>query len=167
MTMTGDNVDGRKCKLYYLTSGARAAWPATGYPANLTEITNVKGDLTLPLNRSEADGGDRGDEYDKVDLGRLQNEISFQVNVKKDAASIAAVDAFLTAVLAGTPMILAALSGDRNTTGIVGIYGDYAVTKFEEKQPGNAGRRYWDVTVKPAAGYDDPEAVEVATGAPS
>lgn len=163
MTMTGDNVDGRKCKLYYLTTGSRAAWPASGSPTGLTEIKNVKGDLTLPLNRSEADGGDRGDEFDKVDLGRLQNEMSFQLNVKKDSDSIAAIDAFLTASLAGTPIILAALTGDKDTTGIVGIYGDYAVTKFEEKQPGNAGRRYWDVTVKPAAGYGDPEAVEVVS----
>jgi hypothetical protein len=162
MTMTGDNVDGRKCKLYYLTTGSREAWPATGGPANLTEITNVKGDLTLPLNRSEADGGDRGDEYDKVDLGRLQNEISYQLNVRKDADSIAAIDAHLTATVAGTPITLAILSGDKDTDGIVGVYGDYAITKFEEKQPGNAGRRYWDVTAKPAAGYDDPEPVEVA-----
>jgi hypothetical protein len=161
MTMTGDNVDGRKCKLYYLTTGTRAAWPATGGPADLDEIKNVKGDLTLPLNRSEADGGDRGDEYDKVDLGRLQNEISYQLNVRKDADSIAAIDAHLTAAIAGTPLALAILSGDKDTDGIIGIYGDYAITKFEEKQPGNAGRRYWDVAAKPAAGYDDPEPVEV------
>jgi hypothetical protein len=165
MTMSGENVDGRKCKLYYLTTGDREAWPASGPPDNLTEITNVKGDLTLPLNRSDTDDSDRGDEYEKASLGRLQNEISFQLGVRTDTASIAAIDAFLTANLAGTPMILAILSGDSDTTGVVGVYGDYAITKFEEKQPGNAGRRYWDVTVKPAAGYDDPEAVECVASA--
>ncbi len=161
MTMTGENVDGRKCKLYYLTTGDREAWPASGAPSDLTEITNVKGDLTLPLNRSTSDGSDRGDDYEKVDLGRIQNELNFQLNVRTDSASIAVIDAFLTANLAGEPIVLAALSGDKDTTGIVGVYGDYAVTKFEEKQPGNAGRRYWDVSVQPAAGYDDPEPVEV------
>lgn len=161
MTMTGDNVDGRKCKLYYLTTGTRAAWPATGAPTDLQEIKNVKGDLSLGRSRSESDGSDRGDEYEKYDLGRAQNEITFQLNQKKDTDSIAAIEAFLTAHEAATPIVLAVLSGDSATTGIVGMYGDYAVTKFDEKQPGNAGRRYYDVAVKPAAGYDDPEPVEV------
>jgi hypothetical protein len=163
MTMTGDNVDGRKCKLYFLTTGSREAWPASGSPENLQEITNVKGDLSLGRGRSESDGSDRGDDYEKVDLGRAQNEITFQLNQKKDTNSIAAIEAILTAHAAGAPIILATLSGDKDTTGIVGMYGDYAVTKFDEKQPGNAGRRYYDVAVKPAAGYDDPEPVEVVS----
>ena len=161
MTMTGDNVDGRKCKLYYLSTGSREAWPASGSPSNLVEITNIKGDLTLPLNRSSSEDSDRGDDYEKVSVGRIQNEINFQLLVSKKTAAIAAIDAFLTANLSGEPMVLATLSGDKDTTGIIGVYGDYAVTKFEEKQPGNAGRRYWDVSVQPAAGYDDPEPVEV------
>ena len=163
MTMTGDNVDGRKCKLYYLSTGDREAWPASGSPSDLVEIKNVKGDLKIGRGRSEADGSDRGDDCEKIDLGRKQQPITFQLNQKKDSASIAVIEAFLTAHEAGTPITAAVLTGDKDTSGIVGLYGDYAVTKFDESQPGNAGRRYYDVELKPAAGYDDPEAVEVVS----
>lgn len=150
---------GKDAKLYRLTTGSRAAWPASGSPANLDVIPNVR-DLTLNLEKNEADVTTRGNDGWRGTVGVLKDgSVEFQMLWDSaDADFIALRDAWLN----DTDIVLAVLDGDKDTPGVQGLYADFQVTNFSRNEPLEDAVST-DVTVKPSVGLLSPEWITVGT----
>jgi hypothetical protein len=150
---------GKDAKIYRLTSGIRAAWPASGSPADLDEIGNVK-DLTLNLEKNEADVTTRNNDGWRGTVGVLKDgSVEFQMLWDTGDADFTAIrDAWLN----DTDIVLAVLDGDKDVPGNQGLYADFQVTAFTRNEPLEEAISA-DVTVKPSAALLSPEWVTVGT----
>lgn len=125
---------GFECKAYRLTTGSRAAWPGTGAPSNLDEMTNVR-DVTMNVTKTEADVTTRGSNGWKQIVGALKDgSVEFESVYDPDDDHFAALmDSFTSS--SSTPVALAFLDGTAATVGTQGLWGDFMVTGMENSQP--------------------------------
>lgn len=149
---------GMQAKLYRLSSGVRAAWPASGAPANLVEIGNVK-DLTLNLETGEADITTRQNGGWKATIATLkEGSIEFEsVWDTSDGGFAALKDAFLN----NTSIALAILDGSKDVVGSEGLWADFSVTNLTREEP-LAEAILAKVTLKPTYSAVPPAWVVVA-----
>ena len=124
-------IRGRDCKLYYLSTGTREAWPASGAPSNLTEITNV-GDLSLANERDEITAPTRADSWEEILTSIMKAPLTWESFYD---SSDTAVEALKDAFFSRTMVALAILDGDADTAGTEGFWADFEITKCEESQP--------------------------------
>lgn len=115
---------GAKAKLYYGEAGVALS--------NLTELDNVK-DVTVNMDKGSADTTTRANQGFRSETPTLKEvqiecEIQFKIN---DAAYSALRNAWLN----DTPLRLAALTGDRATTGSEGPMGDFGIKTFNRSEP--------------------------------
>ena len=136
---------GMNCKLYYQTTGTRAAWPGTGPAPNLALIGNVK-DLSLDLSVGEADVTTRGNNGWKATLATLKDG-SVDFDMVTDASDTP-FTALQTAFLAGTTVAFAILNGLSTVTGTQGLWADCTITNFSQEQNLD-GAVTTKVTIKP------------------
>ena len=119
---------GMNAKLY------EGAISGTDTPTAITamnEVGNVR-DLTLTLEAGDADITTRGNSGWRATAPTLREcTIEFEM-VWKPGDTV--FDAMLAAFLAGTQVELAALDGDKATTGSQGPKGSFGVTKFDRKE---------------------------------
>lgn len=129
--MPDNYIRGDSAKLYYGYAGT-----ALG---SLTELTNVK-DLNVALERNEADVTTRANAGWSQTAPTLRNNtLEFEMVAKP---SDAAVDAILATYLGtygsgadGETIQLAALDGDRSTSGTKGINAEYCITNVSRSEP--------------------------------
>lgn len=123
---------GYECKLYRLSTGTREAWPASGSPENLTEITNVR-DATLNLEKGEADATTRAASGWRATKPTLKDgSVEFEmVWDTSDAGFTAIKDAYFN----GTTIAIAVLDGDKDTNGTQGLWADFEVANFSRSEP--------------------------------
>lgn len=157
---------GMDAKLYRLSTGTRASWASANSngisiaaaPSNLDEIPNVK-DLSLELTTDEADVTTRGNDGWKATLATLKDaSIQFQMVWELTDADFIAIR---RAYLNNTSIALAALSGDKTTVGVDGLWADFMVTNFT-KSENLADAQMVDVTLKPAYSSVAPQWVQVS-----
>jgi len=131
---------GLAAKLYRLTTGTRASWGAQGTdglhsgaaPAALAEIGNVQ-DLTINGEKGKADVSTRANNGWDAEVGTLKNgTVTFKMVY--DTADTH-VMAFLTAFINNTAVALAALGGDKATSGTIGLWADFSVNGFQKEEP--------------------------------
>jgi len=150
---------GLACKLYRLTTGTRAAWPASGSPSDLSEITNVK-DATINLETGEADTTTRGNlGWRSTDATLKDGTVEFEMVFDPADAGFAAIQA---AWENATTIALAALTGDKDTASVQGLWADFSITNFSMNQALEEAVTV-SVTAKPAYSAVAAEWVTVAT----
>lgn len=165
---------GRRCKLYYQTTGPRATWgtqnetsgrhEASAAPANLVEIPSVK-NVTLPSERATATSKDRGANWEAGDVGPMTGPVQITLNHRATDAGRAALEA---AYILDTQIAIAIMDqpcvGDGLVVGAKGLWADFKVSKFQRNEPEDGAVTY-DVELIP---YDqaavDPEWVELVSG---
>ena len=127
-------ITGESCKLYRTTSLADTQ-DATIDAASWTLIDNVKGDLTLNLERSTADASTRAGVGWRGNIPTLgDGGVEFEMLWDQggaDANFTALKDAFLNK----TTMPLAIMDGDINTDGTQGLVAFYHVSNFSRNEP--------------------------------
>jgi len=150
---------GLDAKLYYLTTGTRATWPASGAPMNLDEIGNVR-DVTLSVSTSEADVTTRGNNGWKAVVAALKDaSIDFEmVWDDADTAFTAIKDAFMATP--PTPIAFAVLDQSKDTVGAQGLWADCIVSKFDKSEPLEDAQKV-AVTIRPTFSAVAPEWAEV------
>lgn len=125
-------------KVYRLSTGSRATWNSTvsagglrssAAPANLDEITGIRGDLTIPTEKVKAELKIKGRKHVMVKGTLIMSSISFSLIYDPAQADFIALQ---TAWLTSVPISLALLDGDKATVGTQGVWADYEVTKFEK-----------------------------------
>jgi hypothetical protein len=100
--------------------------------AALTEL-DIVGDVTVTLGSSEADVSTRAGAGWRSVIQTLR-ECTIEINLRWIPGD-AGMEALRDAYLAGTPIELAALDGDRNASGSQGIKGSFAITQFNRAEP--------------------------------
>ncbi|MGH2272667.1 phage tail tube protein [Anaerohalosphaeraceae bacterium U12dextr] len=131
-----DFVLGINAKMYYGINDAAVS--------SMTEASNVK-EVTVSVSAGEADVSTRANNGWKATAPTLREcEVSFQMIHKTS-------DAFFTAIknaaLTSGTLCLAALTGEKATSGSSGIHGNFAITKFDRKEGLEEAITY-DVTAK-------------------
>ncbi len=118
-------------KLYYQSTGTRAAWPGTGAAPSLVLMNNVR-DVTFSGDAATADVSTRGGGKFRQQVSTLNNaEVQFEMVY--DTADTAFV--FMRAAwIAGSVFGCAVLDGVSSTTGTQGLWMDAVVTGFEWTQ---------------------------------
>jgi hypothetical protein len=150
---------GLDAKLYYQTTGTRAAWPASGAAPNLTEITNCQ-DLTINLEKGEADVTTRGSGGWRQTAGTLKDgSLEFTMVVDPSDAAFTAIQ---TAYMNNTQLAVAALNGASDAAGTQGLWASFEVTNFSRNEP-LAEALTVSVTLKPGYSTVAPEWVTVST----
>lgn len=150
---------GLEAKVYRLTTGTRAAWPASGAPSNLSEITNVR-DVTVSLTKSEADVTTRGSGGFRLTRGALKDaSVSFEMVWDPADTHFAALQ---TAFFANTSVALAFLDGSSATVGSQGLWADFEVMEFEKSEP-LEGAQMVSVTLKTTYSAVAPEWADVGS----
>lgn len=149
---------GMKAKLYRLSTGTRAAWPSTGAPATLVELSNVK-DVTLNLETGEADVTTRANNGWKATIATLkEGSVEFEmIWDPTDAGFTAMKDAYFN----NTPVALAILDGAKDEEGAQGLWADFSVTNLTREEPLEDAIKA-KVTVKPTYSAIPPAWVTVA-----
>jgi hypothetical protein len=150
---------GFAAKAYRLTTGSRAAWPASGAPSNLTEVSNVR-DVGISLEKGEADTTTRATTGWEVVTGTLKKgPLEFEMVYDPSDSHMTAL---LTAFLTNITVAMAFLDADKVTVGTQGIWADWEVLKFEKMEPLN-GAQMVKVGIKP--GYSAIPPAWVTVGA--
>jgi len=136
---------GAELKLYYCVAGI-------GGTPSWTEATKAR-DVTLDLNRGEADGTTRGSGGWKQSIPTLKEaSVEFEcVWDTSDPAYVALRDAWLN----GTVLGMAVMDGDIEEAGVEGLWADMAVLKFQRKEPLD-GLVTAAITVKPGMSANPP-----------
>lgn len=147
---------GLACKLYYQTTGTRAAWPVAGPPPNLALIGNVR-DLTLNLSTGEADVTTRGNNGWKAMAATLTDGSAEFEMVWNPGDT--AFDAIQAAFFAKTSLAFAILDGLSNVDGSTGLWADFIITNFSREEALEEAVKA-KVTIKPAFSDVAPEWVE-------
>jgi hypothetical protein len=151
--------------MYYLSTGTRATWSATTTdgvevgpaPSNLTEMSSVA-NVSLNTSRDESEVGARGSAYKQYAAGRIDVSVEFDIpDITSDASFLAVQKAYLTAAT----IAIAVLDGSSATVGVMGLWADFEVVKFERAEQLDEGVRY-SVTLRPAYAAVPPEWVKVA-----
>lgn len=158
---------GFNAKLYRSTS-TRASWgtkdaegKAAGAGPTLDEVPNVKGDITVPIEKVKADVTTRGNAGWRASKGTIKDvEIEIQMVYDPSDTDVAALTkAFLTDAV----IPLAFLDGPVATAGTEGLWADFEVTKMEKGEP-MEGEQMVTFGVTPGYSAVPPEWVKV-TGA--
>ena len=148
---------GLDAKLYYLSTGTRAAWPATGAPDNLTELDNAK-DVTLNLEKGSADVTTRAANGWRVTATTLKDaSVEFEMVWDTGDEGFTAIK---EAFFGNTSIAVAVLDGDAETEGTQGLWADFEVAGFSRKEPLEEALSV-SVTLKPAYSAVAPEWVSV------
>lgn len=142
---------GRAAKLYYQTTGTRAAWPNTGAAPNVTEITAAR-DISIPFERGEADAGGRGVDFEEVLADRIKAPLEFELPVNPADNAFTAIQ---NAFFAGTKLAMAVADANAATNGTKGFWADWEILKFDDARPIN-GAAMVKVAAKPSAASDVP-----------
>lgn len=153
------HVLGIDCKAYRLTTGTRAAWPATGAPSNLAEMTNIR-DVTRNMTKTKADVTTRASNGWRQNVAVLKEaSIEFEsVYDTEDTHFVALSDSFMSQ---GTePVAIAFLDGDKATEGTKGLWADFMVVGMEETEP-LEGVRMAKFTIEITRSAVAPEMIEV------
>jgi hypothetical protein len=116
---------GQDAKIYFCAAGIG------GTPV-WTEIGNVK-DVTLNLQKAEADVTTRGNNGWKATVGTLKDG-SVEFNMIWDTTD-AAFNAFQEAYFDNTVIGVAVMDGDIETNGSQGLWADMMVTDFTRSEP--------------------------------
>ena len=151
--------EGKTAKLYYLTTGTRAAWPNTGEAPNMSEITQAR-DITVGYERPESDASGRGIDFEEVLSGQVKAPLEFELPVNP---ADNAFKALRNAFFAGSMVGLAVMDGNGATANTRGFWADFEILKFEDSRPLN-GAAMVKITAKPSAASDVPPAL-VTVGA--
>lgn len=150
---------GLDAKLYYQSTGTRAAWPASGAPENLTEMTNVR-DVTINLETGEADVTTRGGNGWRQTAATLKDgTVEFEMIHDPGDPSFTAVK---TAWINGSNIALAVLDGASDTAGVQGLWADFQITNFSRSEALEEALVI-SVTAKPARSDVAPEWVTVGS----
>lgn len=148
---------GLEAKMYRLSTGSRAAWPASGAPSSLDVVANIR-DLSLGLSTAEADVTTRGGNGWRSTVQTLkEGTITFEM--VWDTADTD-FQAFQTAWANRTSIACAILDQDKATVGATGLWADFAVTGFEKTENLEDAQKV-TVTMKPTYSAVPPEWVEV------
>jgi len=118
-------------KLYYQSTGPRAAWPGTGAAPNLVLISNAR-DVTFSGDAATSDVSTRGGGKFRQQAATL-NDAEVEFEMVYDTAD-AAFTFLRAAWIAGTVFGVAILDGVAATIGTKGIWMDAVVTGFEWAQ---------------------------------
>lgn len=153
---------GIDCKLYRQSTGTRAAWPETGAAPELLEIANIDDEVTVPLEKSEADATPRGSNFEVVAAKVIRGPIGFTLQRTGKTADNAHITAIRTAYIANTTVAFAVLDGDSETAGSEGVWGDFEILQFQRREP-KVGLVVYDVQIKPGISDVAPEWVVVST----
>jgi len=123
-----------------------------------TEVTRAK-DVTLTVNKGEADVSSRGGGGWKATVGTLKDaSVEFDLVYDPDDAAFGILrDAFLD----GTAVGLAAMDGAVDAAGSQGLWADCAILKFDRKEPLEQALTV-SVTAKPTLTANAPEWKEVS-----
>jgi len=149
---------GMNARLYRLSTGVRAAWPVSGAPANLVELSNVT-DVTLNLETGEADVTTRANNGWKATIATLkEGSLEFEsIWDPSDAGFSALKDAYFN----NTAIALAVLDGPKDVVGSQGLWADFSVTNLTREEPLEDAIKA-KVTVKPTYSAIPPAWVTVA-----
>lgn len=132
-------------KVYRLTTGTRASWgtvdgngiygvaAASVIGATLDEVVQVTGEVTINLEKSEADVSIRGGGGWGADAGTLK-DASVEITLIYDPAD-ADYLAIMKAKLAKTSIALAILDGTKNVAGTQGLWADFVVSNVSKGEP--------------------------------
>ena len=126
-------INGKDCKLYYLPSGTREAWPATLDPDNIVEITNVKDiEMATPVSASVDSTTRASGDFDTEEPIGIKLSITGEMPWDTtDTAFAAFLDAYQ-----GNPVIpVACLDGDSTTAGTEGVWADMKLHNFNRSEP--------------------------------
>lgn len=149
---------GLDAKLYYLTTGTRAAWPSTGDPDDISEIDRVK-DVTLTTTDVEADTTTRASGgFKETEPVLTDASISFDIPWDPSNTAFAAL---LAAYQGRTALGIACLDQASTVTGARGLWADMKITQFDRGEP-LEDIQMATVTMKPAHSAVAPEWVTVA-----
>jgi len=144
---------GLNAKLYRQTSGDREAWPASGAPASLDLIDNVR-DLTLNVSSSEADVTTRGSGGWRATVEALKDaSLEFEMVWDPDDTDFAAL---LSAWVNKTVIAIAALDQASSVVGAQGLWADMRVTGFNKGESLEDAQKV-QVTLKPTYSSVAPE----------
>lgn len=109
---------GLECKLFYGTAGSQAA----------TELTKIKGDLNLNIEKGEADATTRDSNGWRITVGTLKEaSIDFDLLAEPGDAGFEAIQ---SAFFAGTPIAIFVTDGAGS-----GLDCDASITKFSRNEP--------------------------------
>ena len=147
---------GFECKMYYLTTGTRAAW--SDPMENLGEIDEVR-DAKLNMSVIEGDDTDRSTGYVLTDAGLFEASVDFQLRNDTSQTTYQAIRAAFTG---RTTIAIAVLDGTYLEAASEGVWADWIVTKFERPE-GLREKTHIDVTIKPARTSVAPEWVVVTS----
>jgi hypothetical protein len=136
---------------------ATASTPAPR-PANLDEVPNVR-DLDFNFETGQADVTTRGNLGWKANAATLKDG-SLEFEMVYDPTD-ADYQAFLGAWIKGTTIAVAALDGDKGTSGTIGVWFDAVVTNFSKEEHLEDAQKT-KVTLKPAYSTVAPEIVKVS-----
>ncbi len=142
------------------TTGTREAWPASGKPANLSEIDDA-GDLSLNIELSKGELKRRGSSYVLALAALKSASVEFSILHDNDDA---AYELLKAAAVGGTSVAIAALDGDPDDVGTQGLWADFIVD-MAQNQPLEEGMGD-TFTLTPAytgATHVDPEWITVAS----
>jgi len=126
--MTTRGID---CELHLQTTGARAAWPASGIPANLDEIDIVQ-DVRLSDERDEVElklrkhGGFAVSEF-------TTRKISLEIDILYDPDDPNFI-ILLAAYQGNNPVAIAVCDQDPAVEGAQGIWADWKIGSFSQPQ---------------------------------
>jgi hypothetical protein len=122
---------GLDCKLYRSTTLLTASDAAAASGATWVEVKSAR-DVELQLDGGEGDISKR--EF-KFDLTKVTNlTASIEVTMPLDIADAHYI-AFETAAINGSPIAIAAMSGDIATTGERGLVGNFSVFSLPRSEP--------------------------------
>lgn len=126
---------GMNAKMYHGVAGEQAT----------SELANVR-DVTLNLEKGEADVTTRGNEGWRATVGTLKSgSVEFEMMWDTGDTGFAAIkDAYFN----DTPIALLILDGDVSEAGSEGLDADFSVTNFTRNEPLEEGITV-SVTVKP------------------
>lgn len=128
-TITGDD-----CKLYRSTSLADTQ-DATIDAASWTLIDNIKGDVTLNLERSTADSSTRAGQGWRSRVGTLADgRVEFEM-LWDQGGSDANFTAIKDAYFNSTTIPVAVMDGDIDADGSQGLVAFFNVTNFSRAEP--------------------------------
>jgi hypothetical protein len=118
-------------KLYYQSTGTRAAWPASGAAPGLALISNAR-DVTFSGDAATADVSTRGGGKFRQQVATL-NDAEVEFEMVYDTTDTAFT--FMRAAwIAGSVFGVAVLDGASATAGTQGLWMDAVVTGFEWNQ---------------------------------
>jgi hypothetical protein len=131
--------------VYFLSTGSRASWgslnTSTGLSegaarSNLTEMTNVRGDVTINDAMRDIDVTVKGAGSVQHDYGLPDWTVTLPLQVDTgNSAYMNVIKAILAARANKTPIAIAILSGTKSAIGSFGYWADWIVSQPDKEEP--------------------------------